>query len=352
MTPRDDLNGRIPRELLHGALSWSGLVTWGQQIRFEDGGPMIAAPCDWPGFDTAPMGSQEMYLYFDFCREIIDASWIFLEKHQGLLIKTNAGVQHDDRHALKIDESIINDFMSFLKNVKDKWLNSPFEGGSTPQFIIDCDRRRVPRGRGVAIEGIEGMQPEQHLRDCDCPICQLMSEGAFRSGFTSIDGHHLEIDDEFAFSTHESRESWEEQQREFAQWSANWEQQKADLMDDENTEEDPFASPWMGIVDDQPIPGDRDNILTLTFMVAEIVTELTFAKAPIEDIQLLNSSFAAYRRSGVEDRSDNAAQLKSHLQSLSERYPSLVSRSADLQSRIDESLRGISFNCNDDDIPF
>ncbi len=37
-----------------------------------------------------------------------------------------------------------------------------------------------------------------------------MYDGMFGVGFTSIDGHHLELDDEFAFSKCETREEWEE----------------------------------------------------------------------------------------------------------------------------------------------
>ena len=51
----------------------------------------------------------------------------------------------------------------------------------------------------------------------------MMSDGAFGGGFTAIDGHLLELDDEFAFSTKETREEWEEQQREFARFAAEME---------------------------------------------------------------------------------------------------------------------------------
>ncbi len=69
MTARDDLDGRRPRDLLHGAHRWSDSIVWGQRMRFEDGSPIVAAPDDVVGYVDAPMGSQEMYLYFDLCRE-------------------------------------------------------------------------------------------------------------------------------------------------------------------------------------------------------------------------------------------------------------------------------------------
>lgn len=63
----------------------------------------------------------------------------------------------------------------------------------------------------MAIQGIHGVESEQYVADCDCPICEMMADGMFGIRFTSIDGHHLELDDEFAFSMHENREA---QQRE------------------------------------------------------------------------------------------------------------------------------------------
>ena len=63
------------------------------------------------------------------------------------------------------------------------------------------------RGAGVEIVGMDEQQSEQHAIDCDCPICNMMADGMFGVGFNSIDGHHLELDDEFAFSMHETREA-------------------------------------------------------------------------------------------------------------------------------------------------
>ncbi|MFT5525286.1 MAG: hypothetical protein ACI9HK_003253, partial [Pirellulaceae bacterium] len=35
MTPRRDLDGRMPRQLLHGARDWTDRVVWGQQLRVQ-----------------------------------------------------------------------------------------------------------------------------------------------------------------------------------------------------------------------------------------------------------------------------------------------------------------------------
>ncbi|WP_417738345.1 hypothetical protein [Rosistilla oblonga] len=321
MTPRDDLDGRMPRSLLHGALQWSDRVTSSQQLRFEDGGSMIALPDDWNDYATAPMGSQEMCLYFDYCREIIDAAWLWCLGEAG------------DR-TCPVDANAAAELTEFLRGVKNDWLYSSFEEGPAPSFIIECSRRRVPRGIGIAIEGIDTVQADAHVGDCDCPICQMMADGLFGVGFESIDGHHLELDEEFAFSMRATRDEWEEQQREFGEYSNEWEMEP-----EEPHEFREFESAWSGIRDEGPLPGDPSGHLKLAFMVAEIVSELEFSQAPRDQIQGLNEAFAAFRRSDNGRREAAGRAFKSNLQSLADRYPELVSQSADLQSRIDESLR-------------
>lgn len=349
MTPQESLVGRIPRELLHGATSWMDKVTWGQRLRFEDGGPMIAAPDDWSGYATAPMGSQEMCLYFDFCREVIGAAWFWCKTR-------------DWKTADEPREIAISELMEFLRQVKEQWLEGSFEGGSPPKFVIECDRRRVPRGAGVPIEGVDGVQTNEHIADCDCPICEMMAEGVFGIGFACIDGHHLELDEEFAFSTKETFEEWEEQRIEYAEFSAQMDRKWAER--EAGEADDTFGSVWSGIREedsssddtlsagDSPFAGRHGGHLKMAFMVAEIVSELEMHSASGDEIQALNESFGNYRRSDGEDRQQFAAKLKSNLQSLAEHYPFLVSRSADLQSRIDETERILAARENEDDCPF
>jgi hypothetical protein len=336
MTPRSDLDGRMPRQLLHGSHSWSEKVTWGQRHRFEDAQVMIALPKDWADPATAPMGSQEMSLYFDLCRELIGASWFWCESDREKLAR-------QDR------ETTLAELKQFLQSVKDDWLNGLFEGGSPPSFIIECDRRRVPRGGGLEIDGIDGVQTEEHIADCDCPICQMMADGMFGTSFTSIDGHHLDMDQEFAFSTVETREEWEQQQRDYEEFNAKFKREQAER-DAAGETDDPFGSAWSGINDDGPIPGDSGGHLKMAFMVAEIISELEMTGAPKDEIKSLNECFANYRRSDFGHRSQRAEDFKANLQFLADRYPSLVSKSADLQSRIDDAARRPMFE--DDEHPF
>lgn len=336
MTPRDDLNGRTPRELLHGANTWSDHVTWGQRLRFDDGEPLVAVPDNWDGFPTAPMGSQEMCIYFDLCRQLISAGWSWCDSDEG-------------QRAIRQNESALSRLTRFLGDVKEDWLSSPFEGGSPPSVIIECDRRRVPVGAGVTIEGFGEIQSEQHVADCDCPICEMMADGMFGVGFSGIDGHHLELDNEFAFSMHETRDAWEEEQRAFAGFSAAMDRKEAER--EASGTEDLLASAWSGVSDERPIPGDRGGYIRMAFMVAEIVSALQDLDADHGDIRALNEAFADFRRSDDGQCAESACRFREILQTLGNHYPDLVSKSADLQSRIDEAVRVAANTDSDLDFP-
>lgn len=226
---------------------------------------------------------------------------------------------------------------------------SPLEGGSPPRFIIECSRRRVPRGAGVAIAGMTEREADRHEIYCDCPICNMMADGTFGPAFAIIDGHHLELDDEFAFSLHETPEEWEEQQREFAELSAYMDRKQTERQARVDTEPDPFGSAWSGSIADDHLPGDPKGHLKLAFMLAEVVGILQTAGASREDLQQLNERFSAFRRCDRAELPICGKQLQEQLEAIARRYPQLVSRLADLQSRIDEQVR--SPTC-DDDPPF
>jgi hypothetical protein len=176
----------------------------------------------------------------------------------------------------------------------------------------------------------------------------MMAEGMFGIGFTSIDGHHLELDNEFAFSKFQTREEWEKEQKEYADFVAYLDSKENERTEKGDTQ-DPLASAWSGIKTDEPLPGDELGYLQMAFMVAEIISEIQVLGGAHEEIKELNECFAGYRQSDEVVRLLTATEFKAHLQALADRYPRLVSRSADLQSRIDESER---FFADDSDYPF
>jgi small-conductance mechanosensitive channel len=89
----------------------------------------------------------------------------------------------------------------------------------------------------------------------------------------------------------------------------------------------------------------------MAFMISDIGIALQDQGAEQEEVRQLNAAFADYRRSGAQC-AESSAKLKDILQSLSDEYPELISKSADLQSRIDESVRALASNDQDPENPF
>lgn len=327
MTPREDLGGKFPRQMLHGGHSWIDHLVTAQRLRLQHGGELVAIPTDVTGFDEAPMGSEEVVIYFDLCRELISAGWKWC-------IENRIGSKDS-----AVDPSWKAQLATHLSDVKRQWLASPFEGGVSPQFIIECSRRRVQRAAGVPIAGMADCPPEKHIVDCDCPICIMMAEGPFGPCFEGIDGHHLELDDEFAFSLYETREEWEEEQAAFADYSAKMDRRIEERQRCDEPDPDEFATVWTGQLDDGPIPGDSQGHLKLAFMMAEIVGILQTKGAASEEIKRLNDKFTTFRRADPKNLSREGRALNEQLEQLAGYHPQLISRAADLQSRISELMR-------------
>lgn len=329
MTPREDLGGKIPRELLHGAIHWSDHVTEGQQRRFHDVGKLIAVPKDWTEYDTAPMGSQELCVYFDYCRDMIRAAWGWCLENENLISTLD--------HTLAVKE-----LLDFLIRCNQDWMSESYDDGPCPRFVIECDRRRVPIGDGVVIEGMDEVAKSSHIIDCNCPICLMMAEGVFGPSFSRIDGHHLELDEEFAFSMAETLEDWELEHQEYDDSSESDDEEDSPFKDSQNDDE--LVSVWGPMRSDQPIPGDVQGHLKMAFMVADIVSVLQSYSNRILEIQSLNLAFSEYRKADGRRLKKATKKFKRLLETLANRYPELVSKSADLQSRIDESARVLSID--------
>jgi hypothetical protein len=189
------------------------------------------------------------------------------------------------------------------------------------------------------------------MMDEDCQICQMMGEGGFGVAFTGLDGHHLELDDEFAFSLCETREEWEEQQREYEEMSARIERERKESEAAADAESDELGPTWSGRMSEEPIPGDTDGLLGLAFMLAEIVSILESRDAPREDIHAINERFAEFRNCDPDELAETGRRLGDQLESLTDAYPDITSRVADFCSRIDERILSARMG-DDSDLPF
>ncbi len=131
-------------------------------------------------FRYGPMGTEEVVMYFHIVRELITAAWRWVDDDNRIT------------HA-----KLTEDLLMYI----DGWLSSPDpeEGsGELVRDIIDLERTLTPR--------LASNEPI----DCDCPLCRLQSnQELFGPTFTICDGHHLEMEDEFAFSLESDPDMWE-----------------------------------------------------------------------------------------------------------------------------------------------
>jgi len=166
-----------------------------------------------------------------------------------------------------------------------------------------------------------------------------MAEGVFGPSFSRIDGHHLELDEEFAFSMTEELDDWELENHRYIEFG---ESDDEDDFETVSIQKEESVSVWNGVRSDIPWPGDRKGHLKMAFMVAEIVSFLESRPNRMLDIQSLNIAFSEYRKADGRRQRKAAKKFIRVLETLAGRFPELVSKSADLQSRIDESSRVLS----------
>ncbi len=184
MTPREELEGQNPRHFLHQGREW---VDREIQHRLSEWSILKRRPRpldrDTVAYRHGPMALDEVVIYFDLCRTMIAAGW-------DLLCEQNLSSEKLGRAIFAIGQ---------------QWLEQgQIDGEPTPPAtIIETSRRHMPQlSDGMPL-------------DCDCPICQEMANNPqMGPTFVGFDGHHLELDGEFAFSLYESREEWQEMQEE------------------------------------------------------------------------------------------------------------------------------------------
>jgi len=327
----------MPREMLHGAREWIEKLIEGQSHRFHRGIPFTGLPKDWDPTDTGPLGRSELCMYFTLCRTLVTTGWALLHE-----------MRMDRAHLTR--EERIELLIADLKKIKDDWMASSYEDDVAPKVVIEYERRRVPRGQGLVVDGFD--EPgAKHELDCDCPICDAMNDGLFGVGFVNFDGYNLEMDDEFAFSMYETREEWESERQSYEdeyesddlEGSSDWLHDDSDYHTEEDLDND-LEPVWTGIRsrDEMPggkLPGDTKGYLLMGFMLSELSSNLQAQNAPSHEINELNQEFKAMRNAPGVERLQLAASFKNKLEELTNKYPNLTPKVADFQSMIDESIR-------------
>ena len=219
LTPREDLQGQSPREVLLRKRDFISAELESRSFQWSmmlEGPPCLARESF--AYRYGGYGTHEWVLYYNLIRALLDGT-----------VSSTAAAALDF-------ESLVD----HLESLKTKWLNEPnleLEG-RIPAIVIDNERRRLP----------EAMGGRTMVVDEDCPLCKMMGdecESGLEVCFWHLDGCNME--EHFAFSTFatekeylEDRIKWELRHREFEQ---KWKEREERIARGEPLEPDPFFDP-------------------------------------------------------------------------------------------------------------
>ena len=200
MTPRDDLRGQSPREVLLARQDFIDydLHTRSMQWSMQGEGPPCLAT-DSFAYRYAGFGTHEWVIYYDLVRHLLLSAL----KETGRLGEWETGRNKPE----ELEPEIAR-----LEKLKTEWLEQPLEDydGRIPALLIENERIRLP----IAMRG------HDMVIDDDCPVCQMMANDAelgMEVGFWHLDGSHM--DDDFVFSELRTREEWEARRKEWEEFT-------------------------------------------------------------------------------------------------------------------------------------
>ena len=311
MTPRHDLEGRSPRELL---LEKRELIDFDLQSRRDQW--CLLDKCPPPLATTsraycfAGFGTHEVILYYDLVRHLLWECWE------------------------QLDEVPLLDSVRLARRVeraKSIWLNTPSHEtleGRTPAEVIENERRRVP----LAVSG------GQAEINCDCPLCQMMAENG--PVFLHLDGCHMEED--FAFSFQKTQEQWEAEQLEWRAVARDWE-----LDPLETAPVGTKVSDTSSFVEQQPRDESCNSaraapkflLIAIATCLADLGLDLRESKETAPLVASLNRHFGNLRDVAREGTS---TLLRPVVERLSDELNEVVDRRVDLRPKCADLQRRLS----------
>lgn len=205
-SPRSDLRGRSPRELLIAKKEFIDFDLQSREMQWSFTGECPPAlPTTSHAFRFAGFGTHEVVLYYDLVRLLLNECHLRAREEQNISL------------AGEIER---------LELIKATWLETPNGDcqGKAPALVIEWERRRIP----LAMSGKEAMI------DPDCPVCQAIAEDFETPMFWHLDGS--EMDDRFEFSDCKSLAEWkahkkrqEELDRDF---DRQWREREGGMIED------------------------------------------------------------------------------------------------------------------------
>jgi len=197
MTPRDDLRGRTPREVL---LAKREFIDWDLESRARQWA--FTGQCPQPlardsvAYATAGFGTHSSVVYFDLLRFLLRECW---ERAQ-------------------IDPAMaFSDMTAQLERLKDEWLKEGGDFSHSPESVLDQERLRVPVTASA----------EELMIDPDCSVCGMAADSEFGPMFWHLDGSSLDVEDNWVFSFHPTRGSWEAERREWEERNRKFNEEQA-----------------------------------------------------------------------------------------------------------------------------
>lgn len=340
MTPRDDLRGESPRDVL---LAKRDFLTWDLQDRQNQWSMLGECPPplnrESAAFQFAGMGIHENVLYYDLTRHLVWECWVRVVepgRDRGDGEPSARGSEHRPTDPTKAEET------ADLRRLKDQWLSSQQNElqGRSPAEVIETERLRLP----PAVSG------EAAMIDPDCPLCRMMGEGSTPM-FWHLDGSHLDM--EFPFSWHATREEWEEEQRRWEEYNREfdrkWKQQEAEreMADDAvATGEDGASSIWKSSFSDPSPDGPPSvRLFGIGGHLGELITDLKEKPDTQPLVDGLNRQFGNLHEM-MKEPSDALLEpvlerFCDELNEAAEAHPDLAPKCADLERQLREFLKGL-----------
>jgi hypothetical protein len=329
MTPRGDLRGRTPRDVLvekRGHIDWD-LQDRGVQWSFTGACPPALSETS-AAFRRGGFGTHENVLYYELVRHLVWSCWQRVVEAPGPAAEVAA----------------------WLRQVQETWLGEPdWEdlSGRTPAEVICMERQRIPMTATHA----------EAIIDEDCPLCQMAADGPGPM-FWHLDGCNM--DDDFPFSLYcRTRQEWEDKQRQQEEFNRQFDEQQrcrqdvlqADLPGSEPAEGESiwkrsFSAP-------SPNDGPWVTVFGIGCRLAELVVDLKASPDGAAAVKSLGRHFGNLR-SAVDDPS--AALLEpvterfvQELHDVADAQSELAAKCADLARELRELAAALSA---DDDVPF
>ena len=208
ITPRDDLRGQSPRDVLLAEQDFIDFDLHTRSLQWSlrrEGPPCLAT--DSFAYRFAGFGTHEWVIYYDLVRYLI---WRALQ-----------------------GEMDIETEIARLETIETAWLEErqPDYGGRIPALLIESERKRLP----IAVLG------RDMVIDDDCAVCQMMGAETglgLEVGFWHLDGCNM--DQDFVFSNFRTREEWEADRQKWEafneKFNREWEERQQRLARGERVE--------------------------------------------------------------------------------------------------------------------